>query len=103
LRSAEPVLDVIRYHHERFDGSGYPDGLVGDGIPWPARILGLADALDALTSERPYRHRLEIDDAVGLLSEETSIGRWDPRVFAAMLGLHERGAADPRASGSDAG
>jgi len=98
LRTAEPVLDVIRSHHERFDGSGYPDGLRGDAIPWNARILGVADALDALTSIRPYRGRLEVADAMALLAHETDLGRWDPRVFEALGRLHEKGGADPRAS-----
>ena len=96
LRSAEPVLDVIRCHHERYDGRGYPDGLVGDRIPWYARVLALADALDALTSERPYRRRLGVEEGVSLLVEETASGKWDPRVTAALVRLHQRGGADPR-------
>ena len=96
LRSAAPVLDVIRYHHERFDGGGYPDGLAGEAIPWHARILAVADALDALTSERPYRDRLTVESAMSLLAEETRQGKWDPRVFAALVALDARGAADLR-------
>jgi HD-GYP domain-containing protein (c-di-GMP phosphodiesterase class II) len=46
---------VVRHHHERWDGTGYPDGLAGENIPLPARIFAVADALDALTSDRPYR------------------------------------------------
>ena len=97
LRSAEPVLDVILYHHERFDGSGYPEGLAGEAIPWTARILSVADALDALTSERPYRHSLSLADAMDLLRAETERGKWDPRVVVALGRLHARGGADPRA------
>jgi len=96
LRTAQPVLDIIRYHHERFDGSGYPDGLAGEEISWPARILGMADALDALTSERPYRRSLSVGDALELLADETARGKWDPQVAAALTRLHARGAADPR-------
>jgi putative two-component system response regulator len=96
LRSAEPVLDVIRYHHERFDGKGYPERLVGEAIPWPARILSVADALDALTSERPYRASLSVADAVSLLDRENRDGKWDPQVFTALERLHARGEADPR-------
>jgi putative two-component system response regulator len=96
LRSAEAVLDVIRYHHERYDGRGYPDGLQGERIPWYARVLSLADALDALTSERPYRRRLAVDEGVSLLVEETASGKWDPRVTEALVRLHQRGGADPR-------
>src|SRR5690606_31790989 len=96
LRSAEPVLDIIRFHHERFDGSGYPDHLAGEAIPLPARILAVADALDALTSERPYRAGLSIDGAVDLLRDETRRGKWDPAVIAALERLHARRQADPR-------
>jgi HD-GYP domain-containing protein (c-di-GMP phosphodiesterase class II) len=90
------VLDVIRYHHERFDGGGYPDGLAGEAIPWHARILAVADALDALTSERPYRDRLTVESAMALLAEETRQGKWDPRVFTALVAVDARGAADLR-------
>lgn len=96
LRSAEPVLDVIRHHHERFDGSGYPDHLAGEAIPRPARILAVADALDALTSERPYRAGLSVSDAVALLREETRQGKWEPAVQEALERLHARREADPR-------
>jgi putative two-component system response regulator len=96
LRSAAPVLDVIKYHHERFDGGGYPEGLAGEAIPWTARILSVADALDALTSERPYRERMAIPDAMRLLAEETAQGKWDPRVYAALEAVWARGAADLR-------
>jgi putative two-component system response regulator len=102
LRSAAPVLDVIRYHHERFDGSGYPEGLAGERIPWPTRILSVADALDALTSERPYRAGLPLAEAVALLATETERGKWDPRVFAALVRLHGRGGADPRSAATAA-
>ncbi len=98
LRSAEPVLDVIRFHHERFDGGGYPDRLAGEAIPWNARLLSVADAFDALTSERPYRHGLSIDDAIALLADETQKGKWDPRVFAALARIHARGESDLRAA-----
>ena len=98
LRSAEPVLDVILYHHERFDGSGYPRGLAGERIPWLTRVLSQADALDALTSERPYRRRLAVDEAMSLLVEETESGKWDPRVTRALVDLHQRGGADPRSA-----
>ncbi len=100
LRSAAPVLDVIRSHHERFDGSGYPEGLAGEEIPWRARILSVVDALDALTSERPYRARLSVAGGIDLLRDETARGKWDPRVFDALERLHARGEADPKALGT---
>ena len=63
LASARPVLDCILYHHERFDGSGYPERLRGEAIPYAARLLGVADAFDALTSARAYRRSLEPGEA----------------------------------------
>ena len=55
----EEILDMVRYHHERYDGSGYPSGLAGEQIPLGARILAVADALDAMTSVRPYRRTMQ--------------------------------------------
>ncbi|MBI3722238.1 MAG: HD domain-containing protein, partial [Fimbriimonas ginsengisoli] len=49
------TLEGVRYHHERWDGRGYPDGLVGEQIPWQARVLAIADTFDAMTTDRPYR------------------------------------------------
>ncbi len=95
LRTARSVLDCIRYHHERFDGSGYPDGLAGTAIPYQARLLAVADALDALTSERAYRRGLSVGEAVQLLGHETHAGKWDPEIFAALARLVQRGEGDP--------
>ena len=55
LRSLESVRPIIRHHHERYDGSGYPDGLVGDAIPLVAQIIGVVDVYDAVTTRRPYQ------------------------------------------------
>jgi HD-GYP domain-containing protein (c-di-GMP phosphodiesterase class II) len=75
---------LVRHHHEAWDGSGYPDGLAGEAIPLGARILAVADTFDALTSDRPYRSRLDLDRAVAILRE--GAGRqWDPVVVAALL------------------
>jgi HD-GYP domain-containing protein (c-di-GMP phosphodiesterase class II) len=75
---------LVRHHHEAWDGSGYPDGLAGAAIPLGARILAVADTFDALTSDRPYRARLELDRAVAILRD--GAGRqWDPAVVAALL------------------
>ena len=57
-------LPLIRHHHERYDGKGYPDGLSGDNIPLLARILSVADAFDAMTSDRPYRKAMSVKDAI---------------------------------------
>jgi putative two-component system response regulator len=96
LRTLRHVLPVIRHHHERFDGSGYPDGLRGEDIPLGARVLSLADAFDALTSARSYRAMMSQDEAAFLLVKETKGGKWDPEVFAAFSRLLSSGRiADP--------
>src|SRR5579872_3464177 len=74
LRSLRPVLPVIRGHHERWDGSGYPDGLSGRQIPLLARVLQLADIYDALTSPRPYKPAFTPAEAIRILEEETERG-----------------------------
>ena len=61
----QPALAAVRYHHERWDGNGYPDGLKGEEIPLSARIVGVCDAYDAMTSDRPYRNALTRDEACG--------------------------------------
>ena len=77
LKSFRHVLPVIRHHHEKLDGSGYPDGLSGEQIPLTARILQIADVFDALTSERPYRTALEPQQALGVMRDEVRRGWWD--------------------------
>ena len=57
------IATWIRHHHERWDGEGYPDGLAGEGIPLPSRILGVADAMDAMTTARAYRQALSLEQA----------------------------------------
>jgi len=84
------ILPLIRQHHERFDGSGYPDGLGGADLPLGSRILGLADAYDALTSERSYRRNYSPAQALEILARETQEGRWDPKVYAALSALVRR-------------
>jgi putative two-component system response regulator len=91
LRTMRSVLTLIRHHHERFDGTGYPDRLSGESIPIGARILSLADAYDALTSARSYRQSYPSTDAIELLARETAEGRWDPSVFASLEMLVRRG------------
>ncbi|MBV6396298.1 MAG: hypothetical protein HFACDABA_01896 [Anaerolineales bacterium] len=87
----QDTLPIIRYHQERWDGSGYPLGLSGKEIPLLARVFAVADAFDALTSDRPYRKRVQIEDALHYLKENA--GRlFDPQIVAALLQLHEQGA-----------
>ncbi|HVA71521.1 MAG TPA: HD domain-containing phosphohydrolase [Candidatus Limnocylindrales bacterium] len=77
LKSFRPVLPIIRHHHERWDGSGYPDGLRGEAIPLTARVLQIADVYDALTTQRPYRDALTAGEAWQILQDEVNRGWWD--------------------------
>ena len=72
----------VRWHHERLDGSGYPDGLVGDEIPEGARILALADAWDAMTSERPYSDPLDVREALAECRANGGVQFWEPAIEA---------------------
>jgi putative two-component system response regulator len=74
LRSLHDVCPIVRSHHERLDGSGYPDGLTGEDIPITAQIVSLADAYDSLTTDRPYRPAVAVDVAIGILRREATRG-----------------------------
>ena len=87
LKSLRLVLPVIRHHHERWDGSGYPDGLAGEEIPVTARVLQVVDVFDALTTDRPYRRALGTGEALRVLSDETTRGWWDGDVVTAWGAL----------------
>jgi putative two-component system response regulator len=89
LKSLAPVVPVIRHHHERWDGSGYPDGLVGEHIPLLARLLQIGDIYDALTSERPYKEAISPARALRIIREETARGWRDPRVAELFFKLHK--------------
>lgn len=78
------ALPVVRHHHERYDGSGYPDGLAGDRIPLPARVFAIADVFDALTSERPYKRALPLDQALEIMGTQMS-GKLDPGLLRRWL------------------
>jgi HD-GYP domain-containing protein (c-di-GMP phosphodiesterase class II) len=75
---------MVRAHHERWDGLGYPDGLAGEAIPLGARILAVADTFDALTSNRPYRKGMELGRATAILREGAGT-QWDPKVVETFL------------------
>jgi putative two-component system response regulator len=77
LRSFRHVLPIIRHHHEKQDGSGYPDGLKGAQVPLTARILQVTDIYDALTTDRPYRKALSTEKALAIMREEVKRGWWD--------------------------
>ena len=85
LQSLRSVRPIILGHHERIDGSGYPNGLRGDNVPLLAQIVGIVDVYDALTSRRPYRDALSHDEAVRFMLEETHAGRFNPRYVDAFL------------------
>ncbi len=85
MRTLEEVRPIIRHHHERWDGSGYPDGLRGEAIPLGARIMAVVDVYDALHTERPYKPALAHAKAVEILLHETDTGAWDPRVVTAFV------------------
>jgi putative two-component system response regulator len=77
LRSLREVRPIVRHHHERLDGSGYPAGLRGDEVPLLAQIVAIVDVFDALTSLRPYRGPLPLDHATRHLLDEVDHGRFD--------------------------
>ncbi|MEN9230852.1 MAG: HD domain-containing phosphohydrolase, partial [Thermostichus sp. DG02_5_bins_236] len=80
LRTMQEVLPIIRHHHERWDGSGYPDRLAGEKIPLLARVFQVIDIYDALTSSRPYKTALSVEQALEVLREETRQGWRDPNL-----------------------
>lgn len=80
LRTMRGVVPIIRHHHERWDGSGYPDGLSGNDIPYLAQIFQIIDIYDALTSERPYKKAFTPTEALNILEEETAKGWRNPEL-----------------------
>ncbi|MGA7077175.1 MAG: HD domain-containing phosphohydrolase [Terriglobales bacterium] len=96
LKSFRLVLPIIRHHHEKLDGTGYPDGLRGESIPLTARVLQVVDVYDALTTERPYKPALSIADALQTMKQEVANGWWDPRIFDEFERLIRSAAGDPR-------
>jgi len=79
-----PVAEYVRYHHERWDGNGYPDGLKGEAIPIGARILSIADAFDAIRSTRPYKTAFGTDDSVELLRVQSGTS-YDPKLIELFI------------------
>jgi cyclic di-GMP phosphodiesterase len=85
LHTLDDVRPIIRHHHERWDGSGYPDGLNGEGIPLGARIMAVVDVFDALHTARPYKAALPAAESLAILKAECDAGAWDPRVVARFV------------------
>ena len=84
---------VIRAHHERWDGRGYPDGLRGEEVPYLSRIIAVADVYDALTSDRSYRSKMSTEKAAAIL-QENSGSQFDPEILALFLDLLRQGTVD---------
>ena len=85
LRFLRRVRPIVRHHHERLDGSGYPDRLRGDAVPLLAQIMGIVDVFDALTTERPYRKALPVEQAVAELRREVACGWRDADLVGTFL------------------
>lgn len=85
LRTMRGVLPIIRYHHERWDGTGYPDGLAGDEIPYIAQVFQIIDIYDALTSERPYKPAFTPEEALKIINEETNKGWRNPKLVKEFI------------------
>jgi putative two-component system response regulator len=95
VRSFESVRPIVRHHHERQDGRGYPDGLAGDEIPLLARIVSVVDVFDALTSERPYREAMTIDAAFRIMRTEANTGWCDPALVETFIAVQHTGSTSP--------
>jgi cyclic di-GMP phosphodiesterase len=91
LRSLQAVCPIVRHHHERYDGSGYPDGLKGDAIPLLAQIVGVVDVFDAVTTQRPYQAARTIDQAVSVLDEQVERGWRRPDLVEEFVALVNSG------------
>jgi putative two-component system response regulator len=89
LRSLSKVRPIVRHHHERLDGTGYPDGLRNGEVPLLAQIVGIVDVFDALTTERPYRTARPCEEAFQVLSDEASKGWRDRALVDAFVRIVE--------------
>jgi putative nucleotidyltransferase with HDIG domain len=96
-----PVVPIVRSHHENWDGTGYPDGLEGEGIPIGARILAVVDCFDALTSHRPYRPALSDEEALAIVTARRG-SMYDPRIVDLFLELQPRLSREANVPGCDA-
>jgi len=94
-----PALPLVRHHHERWDGSGYPARLCGEDIPFEARLFAVIDAYDALTSDRPYRAAMSHDDAIAILHRDSG-SHFDPAMVEAFETMMAASHEDVLAMGS---
>jgi two-component system cell cycle response regulator len=93
LPDCETLARIVRHHHERYDGGGYPDGLKGDDIPLASRIIAVCDAYGAMVSDRPYRRALPKEHAIKELQDGAG-GQFDPAAVAAMLAVTGTNGSD---------
>jgi putative nucleotidyltransferase with HDIG domain len=91
------VVDIVRFHHERFNGKGYPDGLAGTNIPLGARIVAVADAFDAMISSRPYRTAYTFEKALAEIKNGRG-SQFDPVIVDVLLDMHSKGMIYPKVS-----
>jgi HD-GYP domain-containing protein (c-di-GMP phosphodiesterase class II) len=84
-----PAIPMVLYHHERWDGTGYPEGLSGEDIPEEARLLAVVDAFDAMTSHRPYRAAIDLDTAYEIVIQESG-KQFDPEMVEVFRHCWER-------------
>ncbi len=102
LRTMDRVVQIVRHHHERWDGMGYPDGLRARKIPYLARVFQLLDAFDALTSERPYKRAFSTLESIQILQDESTQGKWDPELVENFVRFIEQGGGSHIREGWDA-
>lgn len=96
MKTMRQILPIVYHHHERLDGSGYPDGIYGSAIPMAVRIVTIADIFDALTSDRAYREALSTETAFEILQEGVGKGWWDKDALEALRGVTEDRAGKAR-------
>ena len=84
-----PIIPIVRSHHERWDGNGYPDGLAGEAIPLMARIVAVADAYDAMTSDRPYRKAMPAEAVFDQIKNESG-KQFDAQCVKAFLAIRDK-------------
>jgi putative two-component system response regulator len=101
MRSLAPVRPIVRHHHERLDGSGYPDGLSGGDVPLVAQIVGIVDAYDAMTTTRPYRQARPTREACTELVADARHGKFDLSLVDAFVSLVGTQGADQSATAAD--
>ncbi|HET9029271.1 MAG TPA: HD-GYP domain-containing protein [Candidatus Aquilonibacter sp.] len=94
VEAMAPIVPCVLHHHERWDGRGYPDGLAGDAIPLLSRIIAVADTFDAMTTDRPYRQALSVEEAKRRLVEGAGV-QWDMRCIDAAVALIDGGLLVP--------